>query len=827
MIGAATSFRMPRQISGQSPLVGWSIRNKLGAIVFLGVTAMATALSVLMLSAATEAFNHQAGAELARQNQVVASQINNLEERAGGELRLARNNEAFNRYFLAAEGTAEQQQALADIQDTLLYLSQVFDIGEICLIDSKGAERARVVRGVLATDEDLSPDETGNPFFTPTLALAKGAVYRSTEPYMSPDIDSWVIGHATPIYLPDGTEAGLLHFEIPLAWFAGAVATNSLPGSYSFLMTRDGMLLDHPNLPPALTAAHIVPDGQDHPFAEASRFIGGADFQRASALMQSGKAGAAAYRDQNDSYDIVYQPVHNDQWVVGTVMPHSIVQQPAIELIRKTVLVAVPVLALALLLMLWYAKRLLSPIAVLSRCVRSIASVDLPALQQAVRALAEGDLTQAPEVQTESVAVHGRDELGAMARDFNNMLEQLRVTSDAFADMNASLRSVLVDVQSTAVTLAGSSVELGRGASDSRLLIEQVSQAVQNIAIGAQESASSSQATNAAVVVLGSAIESIAHGTSDQANQMRSAAGTATTMAQSIEQVAAIAEHVAEVTEGMRASAEHGAQAVRDTVAGMAGIESVVGDAARSVADLGDLGDRIGLVVETIDNIADQTNLLALNAAIEAARAGEHGKGFAVVADEVRKLAERSSSETKQIEDLIGRVQSGTRRAVDAMRAGAARVEQGATKADLARQRLEEILLVAATTAHQVSEIAVAAQTASVDARHLSEAMHGIEAIAVQNSSASLHMRAQNSRVSSATDSIAAISQEQSASAEEVSASADSMNTQFQHVAEQAQDLAGTADRLQELVARFKTDSDVESGFTVAWAEVVHSRRAA
>jgi methyl-accepting chemotaxis protein len=104
--------------------------------------------------------------------------------------------------------------------------------------------------------------------------------------------------------------------------------------------------------------------------------------------------------------------------VVGTVMPHSIVQQPAIELIRKTVLVAVPVLALALLLMLWYAKRLLSPIAVLSRCVRSIASVDLPALQQAVRALAEGDLTQAPEVQTESVAVHGRDELGAMARDF-------------------------------------------------------------------------------------------------------------------------------------------------------------------------------------------------------------------------------------------------------------------------------------------------------------------------------------------------------------------------------------------------------------------------
>ena len=248
---------------------------------------------------------------------------------------------------------------------------------------------------------------------------------------------------------------------------------------------------------------------------------------------------------------------------------------------------------------------------------------------------------------------------------------------------------------------------------------------------------------DAAVDQLSQVIDGIARGATDQARQVQTTSATATQMAAGVEQVAANATQMAAASQQTRAAAEHGGQAVRETTAAMTEIQAVVGQAASKVRELGKLGQKIGAVVETIDDIAEQTNLLALNAAIEAARAGEHGKGFAVVADEVRKLAERSGRETKQIAELIAQVQTGTKDAVAAMDSGAAKVELGSEKAAQAGQALDEILTAVQDTVRQVGEIASSSQQMAGGARSVTDAMHSISAVVEESSAATEQMAAQ------------------------------------------------------------------------------------
>ncbi len=381
--------------------------------------------------------------------------------------------------------------------------------------------------------------------------------------------------------------------------------------------------------------------------------------------------------------------------------------------------------------------------------------------------------------------------------------------SEYYADLKAVVRDPLVETARTSRMLAGVSEQLRSATAQAGATVQQVSQTIQSVAAGASDSARSAQDANEAVTQLSQAIDSIARGAADQARQVQVAASTTPQMAASIEQVPANAQSVAAARQQTKASAEHGAQAVRETVTGMQEIKAVVNEAARKVEELGKLGEKIGAVVETIDDIAEQTNLLALNAAIEAARAGEHGRGFAVVADEVRKLAERSQRETKAIAGLIRDVQSGTKDAVKAMEVGSVKVEQGTLKADQAGASLSQILTAVEATVGQVSGIATAAQEVATGARAVVDTMGSISAVVQESSAATEEMAAQAGQVTSAIQSIAAVSEENSAATEEVSASAEEMSAQVEEMSAQAEDLAGTAEQLKELVAQFRLgDSD-------------------
>jgi len=181
-------------------------------------------------------------------------------------------------------------------------------------------------------------------------------------------------------------------------------------------------------------------------------------------------------------------------------------------------------------------------------------------------------------------------------------------------------------------------------------------------------------------------------------------------------------------------SASAGAQVVERTVTVMEQIAEKVQESARTVENLGARSDQIGAIIGTIEDIADQTNLLALNAAIEAARAGEQGRGFAVVADEVRALAERTTRATKEIGEMIKTIQKETKGAVAVMEQGVSQVETGTMEAAKSGEALHDILEQINDVAMQVNQIATAAEEQTATTSEISSNMHQITQVVHQTS---------------------------------------------------------------------------------------------
>lgn len=244
-----------------------------------------------------------------------------------------------------------------------------------------------------------------------------------------------------------------------------------------------------------------------------------------------------------------------------------------------------------------------------------------------------------------------------------------------------------------------------------------------------------SAAVASASTQISSSTEELAAGAHEQSSQSAEVAGAVEQMTKTIMENSRNANDTADTAKKAKQTAEKGGFVVRQTVDGMKEIARVVNSSAETVKALGKSSDQIGEIIGVIDDIADQTNLLALNAAIEAARAGEQGRGFAVVADEVRKLAERTTKATKEIASMIKQIQSDTREAVVSMDQGTKKVDSGIILADQAGESLTEIVQISQVVTDKILQIAAASEEQSSASEQISRNVEAISTVTQESAS--------------------------------------------------------------------------------------------